>query len=217
MLSFEMIDLEKGRLICYNQESEGCDIMAEKKTDRRTLKTRKAIFEGLAELLTQKELRNITVQELSDRVDIHRVTFYKHFMDIYDVYEQLENVILTELGLLITEHGVKTTFEVYPVVFRYIKEHSAYFKMIFSPHSTSTLYCKILKMVEGLNRVIWAERFGVDMNDGKIDSVIRYHSNGMLAIIAGWVLSDFVQSDDDIIETLSGLDKSTQEYLKKQL
>ena len=57
--------------------------MADKKTDRRTMKTRKAIFVGLAELLTEKEFRNITVQELSDRVDIHRVTFYKHFMDIY--------------------------------------------------------------------------------------------------------------------------------------
>ena len=180
------------------------------------MKTRKAIFEGLAELLTEKELRSITVQELSDKVDIHRVTFYKHFMDIYDVYEQLEKQIMTEIGLLITELGVKTSFEVYPVVFRYIKEHPQYFKMIFSPHSTSTLYYKILKMVEGLNRVIWAESFGVEMNDNMIDSAIRYHSNGMLAVIAGWVLSDFAQSDDEMIKTLSGLDKSTQEYVKKQ-
>ena len=49
--------------------------MADKKTDRRTLKTRKAIFESLAELLTEKELRSITVQELSDKADVHRVTF----------------------------------------------------------------------------------------------------------------------------------------------
>ncbi|MBQ1436814.1 MAG: TetR/AcrR family transcriptional regulator, partial [Ruminococcus sp.] len=64
--------------------------MPEKKTDRRTLKTRKAIYEGLAELLAEKSLKNITVQELTDKIDIHRVTFYKHFRDIYDVYEQLE-------------------------------------------------------------------------------------------------------------------------------
>ena len=79
--------------------------MPEKKIDRRTLKTRNAIYEGLAELLAEKSLKNITVQELSDKIDIHRVTFYKHFRDIYDVYEQLEQGILNGLERLIVEYG----------------------------------------------------------------------------------------------------------------
>ena len=191
--------------------------MAEKKIDRRTLKTRKAVFEGLAGLLAEKELRNITVQELSDKVDIHRVTFYKHFMDIYDVYEQLEKAILSDLGLLITEFGSKTTLEAYGAVFKYIRDNPVYFKMIFSPHSTSMLYWKVQKMVEGLNRMIWAETFDLDMNDRRVGCVIHYHSNGCLAIIAGWVLSDFAQPDEFITGMLSGLDKSTQSYLKSLL
>ena len=40
--------------------------MEEKKTDRRTLKTRKAIYNVLMELLLQKELHKVTVQEISD-------------------------------------------------------------------------------------------------------------------------------------------------------
>ena len=191
--------------------------MADKKTDRRTLKTRKAIFEGLAELLTEKELRNITVQELSDKVDIHRVTFYKHFMDIYDVYEQLEKMIFSELALLITEYGEQLNFEVYPVVFKYIMDNPNYFRMIFSPHNTFTLYHKVLKMVEGLNRVIWSEKYGVDLKDSLVSCAIRYHSNGCLAVIAGWVLSDFQESADFIIKTLSELDKNTQDYLSAKL
>lgn len=187
--------------------------MDDKKTDRRTIKTRKAIFDALARLLCEKELRNITVNELTQKADIHRVTFYKHFMDIYDVYDQLENMILSELGLLITEHGAKLTFEVYPVVFRYIKENPIYFKMIFSPHSNSSLYWKMQKMVKGLNRVLWSENFALDMNDSRVDCAIRYHSNGTLSIIGGWVLSDFAQPEEFISGMLSGLDKSTQGYL----
>lgn len=191
--------------------------MAEQKIDRRVRKTRKAIFEGLAELLCEKELRNITVQELSDKVDIHRGTFYKHFMDIYDVYEQLEKMILSELGLLITQHGSKTNYEVYAEVFKYIKDNSVYFKMIFSPHSSSALYWKVQKMVEGLNRVIWSESFEIDMNDSRVDCAIRYHSNGCLAIIGGWVQSGFAQSEEFIAKMLGGLDKSTQDYLHSTL
>ena len=191
--------------------------MADKKTDRRTLKTRKAIFESLAELLTEKELRSITVQELSDKADVHRVTFYKHFMDVYDAYDQLEELILSDLMLIITEQGEKLNYEVYTVVFKYITDNPKYFRMIFSPHNTSTLYQKVLKMVEGLNRVIWSEKYGVDIKDDLVSCVIRYHSNGCLSIIAGWVLSGFKESSDFIIKTLSELDKNTQDYLSARL
>ena len=167
--------------------------------------------------MCEKELRQITIKELSDKAEIHRVTVYKHFVDIYDVYEQFEKMVLLQLGELITEYGSKTTFEVYPVVFKYITENPRIFKMIFSPHSTSGLYQKLLKMVEGLNRLIWAESFGADMNDRRVESAIRYHSNGTLAIVANWVMNDFDQPQEFIIQTLSGLDKSTQTYLKEIL
>lgn len=187
--------------------------MSEGKIDRRAMKTRKAIFEALAELLCEKELRKITIQELSDKADVHRVTIYKHFLDIYDIYEQLEKSVLQEIGLLITEHGEKATFKIYPVFFKYIMENPKIFKMIFSPHNTTMLYMKLLNMVVGLNRVIWSEKFGVDIYDCRIQYVIRYHSNGCLAIIGGWVLSNFEQSKDFIVKMLTDLDKNTQSYL----
>lgn len=187
--------------------------MSESKIDRRSMKTRNAIFEALAELLCEKELRKITIQELSDKADVHRVTIYKHFLDIYDIYEQLEKSVLREIGLLITEYGEKATFEIYPSFFKYITENPKIFKMIFSPHNTTMLYMKLLNLVEGLNRVILSEKFGVDIYDSRIQYVIRYHSNGCLAIIGGWVLSDFEQSKDFIVKMLTDLDRSTQSYL----
>ena len=187
--------------------------MSESKIDRRAMKTRNAIFEALAELLCEKELRKITIQDLSDKADVHRVTIYKHFLDIYDIYEQLEKSVLQEIGLLITEYGEKATFEIYPSFFKYITENPKIFKMIFSPHNTTMLYMKLLNLVEGLNRVILSEKFGVDIYDSRIQYVIRYHSNGCLAIIGGWVLSDFEQSKDFIVKMLTDLDRSTQSYL----
>ena len=188
-------------------------LVSESKIDRRAMKTRNAIFEALAELLCEKELRKITIQELSDKADVHRVTIYKHFLDIYDIYEQLEKSVLQEIGLLITEYGEKATFEIYPSFFKYITENPKIFKMIFSPHNTTMLYMKLLNLVEGLNRVILSEKFGVDIYDSRIQYVIRYHSNGCLAIIGGWVLSDFEQSKDFIVKMLTDLDRSTQSYL----
>ena len=191
--------------------------MAEQKTSRKVQKTKKQIRIALSELLEEKELRNITVQEIADKAEISRTTFYNYYLDVYDIYEQMENMVLTELGLLITEYGAKTTYEVYPVVFGYIKENPEVFKMIFSPNGRGTLYLKLLNLVEGLNRVIWAENYGVNINDDRVKCVIRYHSNGFLAIVADWVMGGFSQSQDFVVQTLAGLDKSTQAYLTKMI
>ncbi|MDD5922946.1 MAG: TetR-like C-terminal domain-containing protein [Eubacteriales bacterium] len=62
----------------------------EKKTDRRTLYTRKVIREALFDLLNEKHPDKITVKEICEKADINRATFYRNYMDIYDLYEQLE-------------------------------------------------------------------------------------------------------------------------------
>ena len=46
------------------------------KADRRIIKTKKAIYEALVELMQKKKLNSITVTELAAQADINRKTFY---------------------------------------------------------------------------------------------------------------------------------------------
>ena len=190
--------------------------MAVKKPDRRATKTQNAIFTALAELMTEKELRHITVQDISDKADIHRVTFYKHFMDIYDVYEQLTKIILCEVGVLLTQHGEKTPATFYYDILNYVSEHTVYFKMIFSPHNTSRLYQSILKLFIGYEGLFLSEQFGPDYPESVLSCVIRYHVNGCFAVIADWVTTGLERPQEYIVKTLSELDKSIYTYLRSQ-
>ena len=53
-------------------------------TDLRVIKTRQAIRIALISLLSEKELSDITISELSARAQVNRKTFYRHYRSISD-------------------------------------------------------------------------------------------------------------------------------------
>ena len=69
--------------------------------DRRIKKTHILLKKTLTELIEEKELRKITVSELCERANINRGTFYLHFLDIYDMIEQFQKAIISDLVAII--------------------------------------------------------------------------------------------------------------------
>jgi AcrR family transcriptional regulator len=53
--------------------------------DRRVNKTRKALKDALTDLILEKGYESITVQDVIDRADVGRSTFYAHFIDKDDL------------------------------------------------------------------------------------------------------------------------------------
>ncbi|MHB9996429.1 TetR/AcrR family transcriptional regulator [Bacillus spizizenii] len=49
-------------------------------------------------MLQEKEINKITVSDLSKKADIGRGTFYLHYKDVFDLYEQIEDEIFEQLG-----------------------------------------------------------------------------------------------------------------------
>ncbi len=55
--------------------------MTEKISDRRVQRTRRLLHKALMSLILEKKYESITVQEILDRADVGRSTFYMHFHD----------------------------------------------------------------------------------------------------------------------------------------
>ena len=191
--------------------------MSEKKPDKRVLKTKRALCEGLAELLTDKELRKITVQEIADKADVNRVTFYKHYLDVYDLYEKLENEVIIDLGILVLDAEKGPTEDYNSSLIDYIDSNRKVFSMIFSPYNTGQLRDKVEKMFAGLYLQIYMEKFGIKKKTKEVEYVSYYHSSGCIAIIEKWVRSGYDGSKESIIKIISDMDKNfekTGDYTK---
>lgn len=187
--------------------------MGEKKTDRRTLKTKKALSNALAELLMEKEIRKVTVQEIADKADVNRVTFYKHFYDVYDLYENIEKEVLIELGLLMLELENLPSEKFFAHLTDYIDKNRMVFKMIFCPNTTGQLRTKFDRLYSGLILKIQSEKQELDITDSSLLYQNCYRSQGSIAIISKWVLNNFTESTEFITKILSDLDHNTEKFI----
>lgn len=110
--------------------------------DRRQKKTRMAVYEAFTSLLETKSYGNITVQEIIDRADIGRSTFYSHFETKDELLKSLctdifEHVFAEDLGKEKTHdfsaiHDFKA--EITHILY-HLQDSRAYIKGIFAGES----------------------------------------------------------------------------------
>ncbi len=189
--------------------------MEEKKTDRRTLKTRKAICDAIMEFLIEKELRKITVQEISDKADINRATFYKHYLDVYDLYDKLEQDILIEWGMLVLKLQELRTEEFFRRLVDYVDRNRLMFRMVFSENSPGQLRVKFEKILEGLFKKIESEKIGVKITDVKLSYRTAYRAQGCISVLSKWIYDSEGQPKEFIVKILAELDSNTEKLMRQ--
>lgn len=71
--------------------------MEQKKEDLRVRKTKRNIKKTLDALLQMKPLDKISVTEIARTAEINKGTFYLHYNDIYDLYNEFVHDIISDL------------------------------------------------------------------------------------------------------------------------
>jgi AcrR family transcriptional regulator len=76
-------------------------VQEQEKLDRRVRKTRKALREAMQVLMTEKGYDQVTIEELTERADIGRTTFYLHYSAKQDLLlEQFDELLEQLVGQL---------------------------------------------------------------------------------------------------------------------
>ena len=189
--------------------------MSEKTNDRRVRKTQKAIFDAFAELLAEKELEKITVKELIEKADVSRVTFYNHYLDIFDLQEKYEESIMLEIASLVLELDTVSYEDFFTGLISYVNQNRSSFIMIFNPSSTNKMRSQLEKMIEGLLMQLYLEvNEGVKQNE-VIEYMNYYRAQGMISVIQKWVRDGFKTQVADLIRMMAILDGQTEECFAK--
>lgn len=85
-----------------------------KSTDQRIVRTRERLGDALVELVQEKPFETITVQDVLDRAEVGRSTFYQHYRDKDDLFLSDVDEFLGSFSTVLTRRG-DTSDRVAPV------------------------------------------------------------------------------------------------------
>lgn len=169
--------------------------MREDTEDRRIRKTKAQIRHALTQLLMKKDLRDISVKELTDLADINRGTFYLHYRDIYDLFEQTENDILESFTSIIAKHRRRAQMPLMPVLleaFRFVEANSQAFIAILRTKET-TFLPRVIEMCRPQDPREWETLVG-DVRPEEREYHYAFIAFGCIALLRLWFENGMAES-----------------------
>ena len=107
-----------------------------RKEDRRVRRTKKLLTQALTELLQKKQVKDITVTELTELADMNRGTFYLYYRDIFDMLEKIEDELFNALDQIIAplekESAMPDTKSILTALFSFVKENQEMCRVLLS-------------------------------------------------------------------------------------
>jgi AcrR family transcriptional regulator len=112
-----------------------------KKDDRRANRTKRSLSEALVELIHEKRFDDITVQDVIDRADVGRSTFYSHFRDKEDLFQQdWERFLDMFAGGINWDNAGEGVFVPAQFLFSHLKNAQAFYKGLVRSRKTDPLF-----------------------------------------------------------------------------
>jgi AcrR family transcriptional regulator len=110
------------------------------KQDRRSQRTRRLVISAMMELMAEQSYDAITVQDLLDRANIGRSTFYSHYFDKEDVLASLAEQMLELLSKPLSQRdagqGIIPSLE----LFQHALQYHQHFRAMLRGHAREVVW-----------------------------------------------------------------------------
>lgn len=175
------------------------------KNNQRARGTKESIIRAVFEtmVLEKKPVGKITVREICEKADINRSTFYAHFLDVYDVMEQVENRMaqgLTESFLRKLEEGkgLKTCFI---ALFEYVREYQGFYAIYFNETHRAGVIGIAWDLLRDRVKNLSYRDFGYE-NEEEMKYHGEFFISGLTAMLRHWVSRKCAESPEEMFAML---------------
>ncbi|GAB3546820.1 AcrR family transcriptional regulator [Actinopolyspora lacussalsi] len=164
--------------------------------DRRTKRTRRALSDALVALVLERGFTAITVEDIAERADAARATFYSHFQGKEDLFSRVTSDLVTELAErmqpAVTESAIGFTGKPLLELLRHARDERDRYRIVLRGEGDGKplqMFTDSLARATSEQFRLRAERNGVTP---RIDSELlaRVWVGEQLAVLRWWVEHD---------------------------
>lgn len=181
--------------------------MKSEKTDRRVRYTKMVIKQGFVNLLKEKPINKITVKEICEIADINRATFYTHYLDCYDLLQQIETELMDSVNHYLNSYSFNDneseSLQVTCKIFEYISENSELCSVFLSEHVNSDFQKDVMMILQKQFVSEWTTKKTIKKIDAEY--IYSFVTIGSIGLIQMWLKDGMKKSAREMAELLMKL------------
>ena len=160
-------------------------------TDRRVLRTQQALRDALVALILERGYEAVTVQDVLDRANVGRATFYTHFYDKDDLLLSGFAHLRAELNHQLGGLGERASLEraVLPisrVLFRHAGTYRKVYKAMVGKRSGNVFLTQLHGYVEGALRDQLQPQAAYE-ESADVELIVQYVTGALLSLLTWWL------------------------------
>ncbi len=174
--------------------------------DRRIKYTKNTIKETFINLLLEKDIKKITVSEICKLSDINRATFYRYYLDVYDLLDKIEEEFVEELKTAahLNEENFNSVSSFSKELLTVFLKNKELVKILFNTNNNIYFLNDILEIAYEKCKQKWQSDLP-NLSEEDIEYASIFIFNGALGVVNYWVKNDFDKDVDEVTEIIERL------------
>lgn len=173
--------------------------------DRRVRRTRRQLRDALLALVMEQGYERVTIQQITDRADLSRATFYLHYKEkdelLADSLESLFDELVESLdSSLIDLDWQKPGYEPSAVVFDHVDNYRDLYSSLFlGDRSVSYVSNRAINYIAGVVQKNIEALVPQDMPSlTRMDTIAYFVAGSLFALLLQWLDSDMEESPESM-------------------
>jgi AcrR family transcriptional regulator len=184
--------------------------MSPSPTDRRVRRTRELLRNAFLSLIAEKGYDRITVQDILDRADVGRSTFYAHYRDKEDLlragFDDIRAALAAERNAGEAEPEPGADVELLQpllIVFTHVERHRQLWAPMSRKGGTELITRLLRKGVDDLVREHLQSHFGASgVDPTELEAAVQFVAGACMGLLVWWLDHDDIPSSAEEVHTI---------------